>query len=142
MAGSSPLTPEKELDLHRRLVDGDGVAPAELAIAYLDCLIASLRTRNHRKIPQEFIEEAAGEALISLIKNPKSFDASRNRGRWPLRAFLRLAAQRDLQNILKKEAPHWQRRVSLESVELSPRGGKYLGKVEDPSEALQLQEEV
>jgi hypothetical protein len=142
MPGSPPLTPEEELALHRRLVDEDTVASAELATAYLDCLIAFLRKKNHQRIPQEFVEEAAGEALISLFKNPKSFDASQNRGRLPLLAFLRLAAQRDLLNILKKEQRHWHGRVSVQDVEDSALAGKYLGSHEDPSERLQLQEEI
>jgi len=143
MAGSHPpLTREKELDLHRRLVEADAVAPSELAAEYLDSLIAALRRTNSSQISHEFIEEAAGEALVCLIKNPKSFDVSRNKARFPLFAYLRLAAQRDLQNILKREEPHRHGRVSLESVELSPLAGKYLGRNDDPSEQLQLREEV
>jgi hypothetical protein len=135
-------TREEESNLHRRLVEADPVASADLAKAYLIPLIGSLRRSNSRHVPQEFIEDAAGEALMCLIKNPEAFDASRNRARFPLFAHLRLAAQRDLQNILKREERHWRRRVSLKRVELSPSAGKYLGRNEDPSEALQLREEV
>jgi hypothetical protein len=135
-------TREEELDLHRRLVDGDLVASSELANAYWASLNASLIETNSRAISQQLIAEAAGNAIICLIKNPKGFDASRNSAGLPLFAYLRLAAQRDLKNILKREARHWHGHVRLETVELSPLAGKYLGRNEDPSEPLQLQEEV
>src|SRR5207245_3457630 len=115
MAGSAPsLTPEQELHLHRRLLDADPVASSEFAVEYLGPLIAWLTRTNSRRIAPEFIEEAAGEALICLIKNPQRFDASRNRGRLPLFSYLRLAAKRDLQNLLKKEKRHRRGRVNLE----------------------------
>ena len=142
MPGSPPLTAEEELNLHGRLVNADPVASSELATAYFDCLISFLRRKNSREIPRDSIEQAAGDALIALIKNPQGFDASRSRASLPLLAFLRLAAQRDLQNILKREQRHWHGRVSLEAVEDSPLAGKYLGSHEDPSERLQLQEEL
>ena len=135
-------TREEELILHRRLAAADPVASADLAKTYLLRLIASLRRSNSRRVPTEFIEEAADEALMCLVKNPNGFDASRNRAKLPLFAHLRLAAQRDLQNILRREERHWRRRVSLKRVELSPSAGKYLGRNDDPSEALQLREEA
>lgn len=139
MAGSAPsLTPEQELDLHRRLVDADPVATAELATAYLKPLIASLIKSNSRQISREFIEEAADEALVCLFKNPQGFAAAQSPGRLPLFAYLRLAAQRDLQNILRREQRHWRGR---EYVELSSLAGNYRGRAEDPSDHIQLQEE-
>src|SRR2546425_571425 len=128
-----PLTPEEELDLHRRLVEEDPVAPSDLATTYLVPLLASLTRINAADIHPDFIQEAVHEALINLIKNPRCFDAPRSKGRLPLFAFLRLAAQRDLQNILRREGRHWRHRVCLESVELSPLAGKYPGKTQDPS---------
>jgi hypothetical protein len=135
-------TREEELILHRRLVDADPVASADLATTYLIPLIASLTESNSRRIPSDFVEEAADEALVCLIKNPERFDASRNSASLPLFAHLRLAAQRDLQNILRKEKRHRRGRVTMEAVEDSPSAGKYLGRNDDPSEGLQLREEV
>jgi hypothetical protein len=142
MAGSfhSLPTREEELDLHRRLIDEDPVAPAVLLKTYIDPLIAALEAANEHWV-RHLIEEAVGDALVSLVKNPTGFDASRSKAALPLFAYLRLAAQRDLQNILKKEQRHWQDRVSLESVEDSLLAGNYLGR-DDPSERLQRQEEA
>jgi DNA-directed RNA polymerase specialized sigma subunit len=135
-------TREEELILHRRLVDGDHVAPADLATTYLVPLIASLVKSNSRRVPREFIEEAAHVALMCLAKSPEKFDASQNRAALPLFAHLRRVAQRDVQNILRREKRHWRRRVSMEAVELPEFAGKYLGRNDDPSEPLQLREEA
>src|SRR5258708_2851913 len=107
MASSLPDRTE-ESDLHRRLVERDPVAPAELARLYLIPLIASLRKRNSSAVADEFLQDAAHEALISLIKNPSGFVAARSRARRPLFAYLILVAQRDLQNLMRNEARHWR----------------------------------
>jgi RNA polymerase sigma factor (sigma-70 family) len=137
---SPPLTLDEELDLHRRLIDGDPVASAQLAEAYLDRLIDFLKATNDRSIPREFIADAAGDALVSLIKKPASFDPGRNSGELPLWAYLKMAAKRDLQNILNKEQR--RKKKSLENVELSDEAGKYLGADKEPVMILQLKEEA
>ena len=134
------LTSANELDLHRRLMEGDPVAPSDLAIQYLSPLIDRLSHTN--RSPADFIEEAVHLAIVSLCKNPASFDPARSKADCPLFAFLHMAAQRDLQNLLKKEERHWRARVALESVEQSPDGGKYLGRENDPSVRLVLREEA
>src|SRR5262249_36201830 len=53
-----------------------------------------------------------------------------------------MSAQGDLRNLLARERKHLRKRVSLESVELSPDAGKYLGRTDDPSLPLQMAEEV
>ena len=136
------LSPAQELDLHRRLMEGDPVAPADLAIRYLAPMIEALTRANRKSIPAEFIEEAVHIAFMALCKKPASFDPSRNHADHPLFAFLQMSAQGDLQNGLKKEERHWRARVSLESVEQSPGGGKYLGRDDDPSVPLELREEA
>jgi DNA-directed RNA polymerase specialized sigma24 family protein len=136
------LTREQELDLHHRLIEGDPVAPSDLAIRYLSPLIDALTRANRCSIPDEFIEEAVHLAIMSLCKKPTRFEPSRNRADSPLFAFLQMSAQRDLQNRLKREERHWKARVSLESVEQSPDGGKYLGRDDDPSLPLALREET
>jgi hypothetical protein len=133
---------EEESRLHQRLLDDDPVAPAEVAGTYLRPLIAWLKKRNSSQVPEHFVEEAAGEAIVSLTKNPRSFDPLRSRAERPLFSYLTLSAQRDLQNLLKKEEAHWRGRESLESVELSPLARKHLSEDKDPSLPLQLREEA
>jgi len=143
MFGSpAPLTREQELDLHRRLAEGDPVASAQLAEAYLQPLIDFLKGISDRRVPQEFIADAAGDAWLSLVKKPESFDPERNPGELPLWAYLKMAARRDLQNILKKEQRRKKATHSLESVELSEDAGKYLGVGEEPAMILQFKEEA
>ena len=104
-------------------------------------LIDALTRANRKSISPEFLEEAVHLAIMSLCRKPASFDPSRSKADRPLFAYLQMSAQRDLQNLLKKETRHWQTRVSLESVEQSPDGGKYLGREDDPSVPLALREE-
>jgi hypothetical protein len=58
MASHAYLTRDEELNLHRRLVEGDPVASSELAEKYLRRLINLLRKMSNPRISQHFIEEA------------------------------------------------------------------------------------
>jgi hypothetical protein len=142
MLGSPPpLTREQELELHRGLLDCDPVASAQLAEAYLDRLIAFLVATN-RRLAHEFIIEAAEDAIISLIKKPAAFDPARNRGDLPLLAYLKMAAKKDLLNILKKEDRRKKGKQTPESVELGEDAGKYPGVDQEPAMIVQLKEEA
>jgi hypothetical protein len=57
-----------------------------------------------------------------------------------LLAYLRMSAQRDLQNVLQRERKHHEQRCSLKCVELSTDAGKYLGRDDDPSLPAQIAE--
>src|SRR4051794_32658507 len=103
MAFAPPSTREQELELHRRLLEGDPVASADLAEAYLRVLIASLRTAKNRHVHDHYLADAAGDALIALIKNAAAFDPARSKAALPLFSYLRLAAQGDLVNRVQKE---------------------------------------
>src|SRR4051794_5298532 len=85
--------------LHRRLVAGDATAPAELALRFLDPLIAWLRGRN--RVPQEVCVEAAEDAWLALVKSPTTYDPARGKS---LEAYLRMSAQGDLANLLRRES--------------------------------------
>jgi hypothetical protein len=135
-------SPEEELLLHRRLLDGDPTATADLAKQYLAVLIRWLAKRNDKSIFPQLIEEAAEDSLLSLMKNPKSFVPARSRARQPLFAYLCWSAQGDLQNILQREGRQTEGQRSLDSVEQSPEAWKYLGSREDPSLVLQIREEL
>jgi hypothetical protein len=123
------------LQLHQRLLESDPVASSDLADACLDPLIYWLRQHNQRVDPH-LCCEAAEEAIRSLIHNPASY---RPDTLAPM-AFLRMAAQRDLQNLLQRERKHHEQRRSLKCVELSSAAGKYLGRDDDPSLPLLVAE--
>lgn len=128
-----------DLELHRRLLARDPTAPADLAVAFLDRLIAWLRKSNSRQIPEELCTEAAENAIIALSKNPASFDPARKKS---LFDYLKMSGQGDLRNRLRQEGRYRQRHSNLESVELSPEAEKYLGQENDPARHMQVQESL
>ena len=138
MSGSFalPLTQADALQLHQRLLDGDRTASADLAVAYLDRLIAWLAVKAP-KVSEHHRIQAAGEALITLIRNPQSYSPEKK----TLEEYLQMSALGDLRNLLKKEQRHQKNRIPLRAVELSPDAGKYLGREDDPSRGLRLAEE-
>jgi hypothetical protein len=88
-------------------------------------------------VSEDAIVQAAGDAVMSLIDKPRAYDPRRGE----LISYLRMAAQADLCNLLRNERRHHRRRIGLESVELSPDAGKYLGREDDPSLGLRRAEE-
>jgi RNA polymerase sigma-70 factor (ECF subfamily) len=122
--------------LYRQLVDGDPTAPSDLAVAFLDPLIDWL-TEHNRAIPLDLINQAAEDAILALIRNPASYRPQKG----SLEAYLRMSAQADLRNLLQRETRYRNRHERLEVVELSQERGKYLGRTDDPSLALRIEEE-
>jgi DNA-directed RNA polymerase specialized sigma24 family protein len=119
--------------LHKRLVDADPTASADLATTFLDRLIAWL-TGHHPARPQDLICEAAEDAIVNLIHHPNSYQP-----RIPLEAYLQMSARGDLLNALRRrerDAAKMQ-----EAVELVIQRGKYQGQ-QDPLSQLQAAEEM
>lgn len=119
---ASTPSPEEGRALHARLLADDPTAPADLAAAYLDSLTVWLEVRNPRLGDPHLCASAAEDAILSLIKQPNAY----NPARLSLAAYLRMAAQGDLLNLLRAERRHGDRRAALAAVELSPVVGKYL----------------
>lgn len=131
----SPLSAEDALHLHRRLLERDPVGPADFAVAFLNPLIAWLHA-THSSVDPMACAEAAGEAIVGFLNNPTGYDPQR----LGVEAFLRMAAQRDLQNLLRKERRHQRNRRDWNVVEQAPEDGKYLRRDDDPSLPLQIEE--
>jgi RNA polymerase sigma factor (sigma-70 family) len=123
-------------DVHRRLMERDPTAPADLASALLEPLIHWLAETNPRVDP-DLLCEAADEAVLALIHHPSSYKPEKGLA---LERYLRMSAQGDLRNLLRRDRPH-QKRVPWEVVELSEEHGNYLGQEDDPSLPLVLEEE-
>ncbi len=132
------ISQEEELALHRRLLDGDVTASVDLATWFLEPLIAWLVEKNSLKVPKDLCIEAAEDAVIALVKSPTSFKPAR---RMRLFAYLRMSAQGDLRNILRREGRERQHEISLEDVDLSGHAGKYLAEDGDQLRLLEVQEE-
>ena len=135
----SPASPPfaDHLALHRRLVERDPTAPADLAVEFLQTLIDWLAEHN-RSVHPDLVGEAAEEAILALIRNPLSYRPEDS----PLERYLRMSARGDLKNLLHRETTHRARTARLEVVELSDVDGKYLGREDDPALRLIAEEEA
>jgi hypothetical protein len=119
------------------LVERDPVAPDDIAVAFLEPLIGWLAARNPSLHP-DLIAEAAGEAIVMLIRNPAAYDPEKGE----LEPYLRMSAQGDLRNLLSRESKHRAGRTPLEVVEHSEDAGNYLGREDDPSLPMQIEEQL
>ena len=131
----SELLAEDALRLHQRLLERDPVGPADFAVAFLKPLIAWLQTTTAGVDPMA-CADAAGEAIVGFLNNLTAYDPER----LEVEAFLRMAAQRDLQNLLRKERRHQRNRRDWNIVEQASEDGKYLMREDDPSLPLQIEE--
>lgn len=104
-----------DADLLQRLLDGDPVASADLAGAYLPLLTCDIgwARGTGRSLDQHIVETAAQDAVLGLIANPRQYDPTR----MPLLNYLRMSARGDLKNALAREARHARRSAPLESVD-------------------------
>ena len=82
--------------LHQRLTDGDDFAISELCDRLLPSVTAKLLGQN-RDVDEHLIHSAINDAFLNYINNPSSYDPSLS----SLASYLRMSAQRDLQNHLK-----------------------------------------
>lgn len=91
--------PDKEwcLESHRRLVEGDPTASADLCKAILSPLVGWLGAKGRTR-DKELMRDAATDALVDYIKRPASWNP--NKG--TLVSYLCMAADRDLLNLLEK----------------------------------------
>jgi hypothetical protein len=110
--------PDDAAVLHRRLLAADPLAPPDFAAAVLDPLVRDLRAGNPRADDHHVIE-AAGTAVLSVIRNPTLYDPARG----DLPAFLRMAARGDLLNLRQREQRHRRNRADPDCVELVADGG-------------------
>jgi hypothetical protein len=133
----SPPSQQEALRLHQRLLEGDAAATADLAAAYLAHLAAWLESTN-RGIDPDLCSDAAADAVLALMRNPRSYDP----GYLSLEAYLRMSARGDLLNALHKVQKDRETTIPLKCVELSPEAGKYLGRGDDPSLPLQIAEQL
>ena len=132
MAAPSIPPPEAEgLRLHGLLFTTDATAPWDFARAYLPHLAAWLRATN--RVSADLCEAAAAEAVYSILSKPDRFDPTKGAS---LIAFLRMAATRDLQNLLRREERHAHEPLDENSVELHGADGKYEGTDDEERQAF------
>ncbi|HEY8475661.1 MAG TPA: sigma factor [Chloroflexota bacterium] len=104
--------------IHRRLLEGDPVASAELCERWLQPLVDELSRAYPRvaRRDESMIADAAIDALLGYIRNPSIYRPERG----PLRTFLYFAARGDLLNALARQRRRRAREVPDADVEDRP----------------------
>src|SRR5262245_49796114 len=119
----SPPSDEEGQRLYRALLRPTATATWDFANAYLSHLTAWLQARNPRA-SSDLCDAAVVETVYGFLKTPEHFEPGRGT---PLLTFLRLSAQRDLLNLLKREERHAHQPLDERVVELHSAGGKHQG---------------
>lgn len=99
--------------LHERLLQGDPIAPAEIAEALLEPLVYRLRARTRHLVDDPLVYDAVTDALLTYLQQPGKFDPNKS----SLLSYLTMAAHGDLRNNLARERRRKQREVALDDVE-------------------------
>ena len=119
---SIPNRQAELIELHKRLLSDDPVVTEEIFNIAAPELERHLRARFPSLavgVDPDIRTLAVYETLTDYFKNPGKYDPDK-RG---LMGYLRMAARRDMQNLLRKESRHVAGRVSLEGVEFSQSDG-------------------
>jgi hypothetical protein len=103
-----------ERELHQRLLDGDLVAPQELAVAFLPAVIERLKQRFSRLDDDSLMLDAAADAILSYAERPFLYDPDRLR----LLPYLVMSADGDLKNALRRQQRRAHRELPVANVEL------------------------
>lgn len=105
------------LDAWRRLA-----ADPDTAGAFAELVLRPLEADLVRQFPgvhPDQLTDAVDTAVLALVRNPAAYDPARG----PLPGFLRMAARRDLANLLRAEGRHHRGRIPWEAVELGRPAG-------------------
>lgn len=98
--------------LHQRLLSGDPMATAEIAEAFLQPLVKSLRKIFPRVNDDHLIQAAVDDSLIYLFKHPAKFDSARGE----LFIYLLLRAHGYVLNSLRHEKNEENKVVELDDM--------------------------
>lgn len=120
------LSRTEERELHGRLLARDAAATTECCFHYIPAVHALLRRRYPGERYAHLLEEAIDTAVFNFVKRPEAY----NPDLLPLAAYLRMAAHRDLQTLLKREQRRNLQIVPGDRVELVPDPRNILGEDE------------
>lgn len=122
------IQPEALLCLHRRLLEGDRVVPAELMERLLSPLIGEMK-HEYPTTDVHLVSDGVTDALLDYCARPGRFDQTRG---VPLNRFLAKAAWRNIANLLRGETRRRAREAKAAEmadhnvVELYPEAGNSL----------------
>ena len=136
IGGSTWPETAEGMEIHARLCEGDPVASADLAEAFLEPL-ATWLLRTNRSVDSHICEQAAEDAILTLIKSPHTYRPDRG----SLDAYLRMSAKGDLRNLMERERRHSSRRVEIGAVEHLPSVRNERQTSTDPALVYERQED-
>jgi DNA-directed RNA polymerase specialized sigma24 family protein len=132
-------TPDEEAELLANLLAHSSAAVGELLGAFIPPLAAWLAA-VHPRADEQMRDDAALDALASLVKRPESYKPERGKS---LGDFLKMSASGDLKNLLAKERRRAARENSGTDVELLADRGNDIGtELEQRDEAERLEATV
>ncbi|HEX5269304.1 MAG TPA: hypothetical protein VFW33_02400 [Gemmataceae bacterium] len=126
------------LALHQRLCANDPLAPADFFAAYLDPLLDRLAAEWPRCDP-DLVQTAVHETVMCYSRRPDAYQPARHPD---LGAYLRMAARRDLLNLLRKEGRARRKHTARPVVELGEEAGNIPGREDEPPLACERGEEA
>jgi len=108
-----------EIEIHFLVSSGDSLALTKLYDEYGDRIVSLLGTRYPGVARQDDAQlyDAVNQAFFGYHRNPGTFDPEKN----TLQRFLEIAAERDLKNILEKEARQGKKKNLPDDVELEEK---------------------
>jgi DNA-directed RNA polymerase specialized sigma24 family protein len=101
--------------LHHRLLEGDVTSTAEIAELFMPIIIDRLNRRYPNLGDPHLIETAVEDALMNYFERPEQYDPAK----LSLAGYLRMSANGDLLNALKREKRRPKQESLEEYVELS-----------------------
>ncbi|WDF54336.1 hypothetical protein [Mucilaginibacter sp. KACC 22063] len=129
-----------ELDLHILVSNGDSLALTKLYDLCGDHIINLLSARYPGVAKQDDAQlyDAVNQAFFGYHRNPGTFDPEKS----TLQRFLEIAAERDLKNILEKEARHGKKKNLPDDVELEEKFWNSIVKEQQQPENLLIKKET
>jgi RNA polymerase sigma-70 factor (ECF subfamily) len=128
--------PEEGLRLHLALLEGDPLAPPDIAAAYLPPL-ADWIERAFPRVDSHLQQTAVEDAILNYIKRPRAFDPRLG----DLASYLRMAARGDLRNLLCQEERRHRHRIPWKVVEQAAERGNIPGE-DEPAYQVERAEEA
>lgn len=117
------------MELHRRLLERDPTATAELAQAVYPGLVRRLSREFEAQKDWMLPHDAATEAFMAYVKKPDRFDPTKR----SLPGYLLMAARRDLLNMIASERRRGSKVIAVGDVELGARAGNEIMKPMKPA---------
>ncbi len=124
---------EEGNEFHLRLLEDDLTVTAEIANVYLAPLVEVLSRRYSQLDNPHLIPTAVEDALLSYFDRPEQFDPQKGKN---LFSYLRMSANGDLLNLLKKHQTDISKLNYEEFVELPLSESEYRVEPDSTPEAL------